>query len=625
LRTKRLTEQASAAFGPGSITIYWLRFLSGEKLLVAALLIVHAGLLLYSSHKTFATRNEVAHIPAGISCWTTESFSLYRVNPPLWRMLAVLPVFAARPNTECIEFSDAPGVREEWVVARRFADANALNYRELIFLARLVGVGWSVLGGLLVYRWAGQLYGKLAALLGLCLWCFEPNLIAHSQLMTPDMPATVAALASTYAFWRYLRTGEWDLAIIAGLLLGVAQLTKFTLLVLYPVWLVLGLVHSLDRTNMSFRSVPVGTRLGQGATMLVTSLIVLNAGYAFNGTGTRLGDFQFCNRLFIGAELAPAEKSGNHLGNRFKGTWVGDLPVLVPADYLTGIDLQRRDFEGRVGPSFLAGEWRQNGWWYYYIYALALKIPLGVSCLALWGAALFLTRRSERSFADELTIWLPAFALLVLVSSQTGFNHHMRYVLPMFPFVLVGSSKLGALFLADTWKRGTLVAGLLGWSVLSSLWIYPHSLSYFNELAGGPDNGHRYLLDSNIDWGQDLYYLKDWADAHPEAAPLSLAYFNFIDYRVCGEEFSAVPEDPMPNPSARPGGELRIGPHPGYFALDLFSLNMGPFEYFKLFKPVAKAGYSIFIYRIDLTEANLARQQLGLPLLTDDPKVSEIR
>jgi hypothetical protein len=576
--------------------------LSPFRLVLALLLIVHALLLLYGIRCHFATRNEVAHVPAGLAVWKTGTFSLYRVNPPLGRMLAVLPVLAAQPRTDFEDLSDAPGLRQEWDAARRFANANASNYMDLIRLARLAGVAWSLLGGWLVYRWAGELYGKVAGLLGLALWCFGPNILAHAQLVTPDIPATVSGLAATYAFWRYLRSGTWSAALLAGLLLGIAQLTKFTLLILYPVWAMLGLLYGLDPKNRGFWAVPLWRRAEEGLDIVLLSFLVINAAYAFDGTGTPLGEYQFVSRMFN--SVPPRE------------TWLSTIPVPLPKDYVSGIDLQRRDFEGGMPPSFLAGEWRQGGWWYYYLYALAVKVPLGALALVLWSLLLFVLRRLPRVHSlDEVTLWLPALAVLVLVSSQTGFNHHMRYVLPLFPFVLIAVSKLAYYFQVAHWKRGLLVLALLLWSIGSSLAVYPHSLSYFNEVGGGPDNGQRHLVDTNVDWGQDLLYLKDWVDAHPEASSLGLAYFNYIDYRICGAEFAAVPPDP---PSAIPPdtvGNARFGPHPGYFAVDLYSLKRGSYSYFERFQPIAKVGYSIFIYHLTPEQTARARREMGLPPL----------
>lgn len=79
-----------------------------------------------------------------------------------------------------------------------------------------------------------------------------------------------------------------------------------------------------------------------------------------------------------------------------------------------------------------------------------------------------------------------------------------------------------------------LIIAALAWSVASSLLAYPHSLGYFNEIAGRGDGEHRHLLNSNIEWGQDLLYLKEWCDAHPDAKPLFVATDGFYDPDALG-------------------------------------------------------------------------------------------
>ena len=144
---------------------------------------------------------------------------------------------------------------------------------------------------------------------------------------------------------------------------------------------------------------------------------------------------------------------------------------------------------------------------------------------------------------DELASWQPAMAILGFVSSQTGFSHHMRYTsCPLFfPFVIIATSKVACFVQTGHRLAGVLVVPCLLWAVASSMLIYPHSLSYFNETAGGPENGHAHLLDSNIDWGQDLLYLKDWLDKHPEAYPLGSAYFNTVDPGTVGNPEFELP------------------------------------------------------------------------------------
>jgi 4-amino-4-deoxy-L-arabinose transferase-like glycosyltransferase len=586
-----------------------------KRTLIAGLLIAHATLLLISSRLQFPTRNEVAHVPAGLVCWE-GNYSLYSVNPPLWKMLATLPTHFLNPNLSGIRLPHWPGERPEWQDAHAFAVSNAPHYFTLIWSARLAGICWSVIGGWIIYRWAQELYGGQAGLLALALWCFGPSILAHAPLVTPDVPAAVAALGATYIFRHYLRHGTWGRAAAAGVLLGVAQLTKFTLLLLYAVWPVLFLLYALDQGNRAFRLVPLRTRFLQAAAILALSLLMVNLSYEFDGTFQPLGEFQFVSRTFTGKR--PVEQHADTpAGNRFSGTLLGRLPIPVPADFLIGLDVQRRDFEGRLSQSYLRGEWREYGWWYYYLYALAVKVPLGTWALVLWGIALTaLWPRCRPVCAEELTLWLPAIVTLVLVSSQTGFSHHFRYVLPALPFVCVATGKLGQFLNCNHWKAGTIVAALLVATVTSSLRVYPHSLSYFNELAGGPDCGAEHLVDSNIDWGQDLFFFRAWEDRHPEARPLGLAYFNYIDYRVIGTKYDEVAPDPGPGPATLVES-TQVGPHPGWFGVDIYSLKEGPYKYFADFTPVDKAGYSIFIYHISPAEANAARRQRGLSPLKE--------
>jgi hypothetical protein len=601
------------------------------RCLVALLLGTHAAILLDSARKNFVTPDEVGHLAAGISHWETGTYSMYRVNPPLPRMLAVLAVFFDRPNTAAIQPDDTSGHRAELRSGRQFAADNEERYFHLVWLSRLAGTGWSLLGGWLIYRWARELYGYAAGCLGLALWCFEPNVLGHAPLLTPDLPATVSGLAATYAFWRFLRQPSWGRAALAGLLLGTALLTKFTLLVLYGVWPLLSLLHRLTQTCHSPSSIPLARQGAQGLLIFGGSLLVINLGYELQRTCRPLGSIPFVSCTFAG-DLPHWVTAGN----RFEGSLLGKVPVPLPADFLRGIDVQRREFERGGRPSYLAGETRQGGWWYYYLYALAVKVPLGAWALVLGGLVLTVTRqRGSARWLDEVPLWLPVLVILAVVSSQTGFNRHLRYVLPVVPFVILSTSKLGDFFQAGRWKAAALVLVIVLWHIGSSLSVHPHYLSYFNEVAGGPDNGHDHLLNSNIDWGQDLFFLKAWLDRHPEARPLGLAYANVVGPQLAGiKDFDLPPKGPTDLIPVDPDQASRLGPLPGFYAVSVNFVRGAPYvacdgggqlqyvdvhdyAYFRHFRPIAKAGYSIFIYHITPEEANAVRRKLGLPRLPD--------
>ena len=155
------------------------------------------------------------------------------------------------------------------------------------------------------------------------------------------------------------------------------------------------------------------------------------------------------------------------------------------------------------------------------------------------------------------------------------------------------------------------------WLIGSSAYYYPHSLSYFNELVGGPTGGHAHLLNSNTDWGQDLLYLKRWLDKHPEAQPLGFAYFlPLVDPDIAGIDSSVPPSGPDSGGSLSWDPES-MGPLPGWYALSVNKIRSQSEEYayFLHFRPVAMAGYSIYIYYVTLKEANSVRREMGLPEL----------
>ena len=139
------------------------------------------GLIVSSLRQNFVTLDESGHIPSGVAHWQTGSFAAYRVNPPLGRMVAAVPLLWADPEMPYPLPEDAPGKRIEWDLSKRFAESNAERYFDLVCLARWAGVVWSVLGAALIYRWARELYGPLAGCLGMALWCLDPNIIAHAQ------------------------------------------------------------------------------------------------------------------------------------------------------------------------------------------------------------------------------------------------------------------------------------------------------------------------------------------------------------------------------------------------------------------------------------------------------------
>ena len=585
---------------------------------VFALLAVHMSLLAWSSWMQSPTFDEVGHVGAGVAHWHFGQFELYRVNPPLGRMLATVPVVLARPETNWTSYGPGNTSRPEFDVGRDFLEVNGTRSVLLLAMARWACLPFSVLGALACYRWARDLYGPSAGLLALCLWCFSPNILANFSLVSPDAAGTALGVAAAYAFWRWLVSPNWNRTAWAGALLGIAELGKTSWIVLLGLWPLLWLVCRPCRKDEGSTR---GCEALQLATVLLSGVLLINAGYGFEGSFRRLASFPFISDALV----APAEPSvpDARPGNRFECSWIGRLPVPFPENYVLGIDVQKRDFERKMW-SYLRGQWQFGGWWYYYLYALAIKVPLGTWLLL--GLAVFisgLSRDYRAGWKHELVVLAPVLVIVLLVSSQTGISCYMRYVLPIFPFLFIWMSKVARAIDRRQWILAGCVAIAVVWSAASSLSVYPHSLSYFNALVGGPRGGPAHLLDSNIDWGQDLRYLKQWKDRHPGVDELGVTYFGIYDPRVMGLDCELPPRgsEAMWNDGTR---QSEFGPMPGWYAVgvnDLFCYTK-QYAYFRFFEPVDMAGYSIYIYHITADEANRVRLQLGLPELPALPDAS---
>lgn len=527
---------------------------TGERWAVVLLLLTQAGLLGYSATRHSPTYLEPAFLAAGISHWEFGRFELYRVNPPLVRMVAALPVLAVGCKTDWSRYYDGPGSRSEFPVGEDFIKANGPASIPLFFYARWACIPFNLIGSYFAYRWAKELYGAGAGIVTLTLYVFEPNLLAHGELITTDGPCTALGVLAGYTFWKWLKHPVWSRAFIAGATLGLAELSKMTWLFLFLLWPSLWLLwrnwkprattcagesQPRNSTGNCIKDTSTSNRPPaiQMATILLVSIYAINLAYAFDGSGTRLAEFSFVSKLFAGLQTEHPE------GNRYSHTLLGRVPMPLPKQYILGLDSQKKDFEHSRSLSYLRGQWKQGGWWYYYVYGLSVKLTCGTLGLLLVVVIFRLFGRptSFATFQDEVVLLAPGVTVLVLVSMQTEFNCHLRYAFPTIGFGLIflgqawkhpghrschaaRPASMSALPLAAIARVGFMNAtclGLVGSTVVSTASVYPHHLAFFNEFAGGPRNGWRHILGSSFDWGQDLLYCwrnPDLAAGHMEFA-----------------------------------------------------------------------------------------------------------
>ena len=648
----------------------WTRFKVAA--VVAGLLAVHVGLAIHSLLGENPTVDEVAHLPAGVSYWQKGTFKLYHHNPPLVKLVAALPVVLAKPITAPLYELKAWLDESQATFGEVFAYHNAQRYFDLFARGRMMMPLFSVLGGLAIFAWSRWLYGTRGGLLSLALWTFCPNVLAHGRLVTSDMAAASFAVASTYLFVRYLDHPTWRRAALAGLGLGLAELTKFSLILLYGFWPTLAVVRFFLRSKSPGWSRRVPLLIGQGLMIIALSLLVIDLGYGFEGVGQPLGRFEFGSKSLTvprppgqaspGSPNQMLDSAWRYRVNRFRGTALESLPVPLPRHYLLGFDEQKIETEGipkyffdpklprdekdLAGYSvYLNGVMRRSGWWYFYLATLAYKVPEGTWFLVgLGGLILVATRRSKAAWGDEFAVLALPVGVLAAISFLTDICLGLRYILPILPFGFVATGKI-APWVASLGKRSrrwalAAVVAALGSNVVAVATIHPHYLAYFNQISGGPDRGSEHLIDSNLDWGQDLTTLGRWLRANHPGRPVGLAYFGQINPTllnlggVGGIDWFLPPALGVVQPMVSDPSRL-VGPArrltPGLYAVsasivrglpwrfyDSVSLALpqiawqaswradtGAFAYFAGFQPIARVGHSIFVY--ELTAEDCAR------------------
>jgi 4-amino-4-deoxy-L-arabinose transferase-like glycosyltransferase len=424
----------------------------------------------------------------------------------------------------------------------------------LLFAARLMTVFQALLLGIFVYRLAAQLYGVAGGLIALTLFAFCPNMLAHGSLITPDMTLTVFFFLAVYYLREALTSARRASFVWAGLTLGLALLSKFTALLLLPVEaLIVGhLLVRGGRPSVKWLALAIGC-----------AVVVVLAAYRFD-----------------------------------------------PLPYWQGLQVQ-----GAHGGhnAFLAGEISADGWWYYCLVAFGLKTPIPL--LALVGvagvgrvlrpafAARLKARPTPHLSVDDAVLWVPVIVIFAFFSVELR-SIGLRYVLPAYPFLFViGAGALTSIAKLPVFQ-GRLKYALavpLAWYAAGTLSVWPDHLAYFNESIGGPRNGYRYLVDSNLDWGQELKGLKAYMDRE-RIDQVYLSYFGLDDPRRYGIRYVWLPSYELPNPTPTATVNITRGSYVAIGATNLQGVYMTPptmFRWLDRYTPVAVIGHSLFVYRVE--------------------------
>ena len=454
-------------------------------------------------------------------------------------MVAAIPCLIAFPDlvVPAYDESNNPHERPEYMVAMEFLqqnDGNRLCWA--YFWARAACLVFPLLGGWVCWRWTTQLYGGGAAVLVLLLWVTCPMILGWGATVYTDVPAASMGVLASYCFWKWTCKQTRVSMAFAGVALGAALLTKLIWILMPLIFLIIHIILQVKRWNSSGTNDEWKSANAQLLFLFAIAVLTVNLFYGFDRSLKPLGVIAFRSELFTGKRLLELQR-----GNRFNKSILGNLPVPFPEHFVLGLDTQRRDFEEQKW-SYLRGEYKLGGWYYYYVYAGLVKLPICTLLLLALAAAYTIVQyfRGPRSF-DEMHLLMPAIAVLVLVSSQIGFNWYVRYAIPSLPFLYIWTGRLAqGLHSTARWSQISLVM-LFFLAAAESVSVFPHSISFFNLAIGGPKNGPKHLLYGAIDVGQDALLLKKWIDSHPEANPIHIKFSGVMKPSHLGIESLEVP------------------------------------------------------------------------------------
>lgn len=525
------------------------------RLIVIFLLVALALFAICSARQKSATFDELPHLGHGYYYLRTMECN---ISTPLVNIIANIPLLFLDLEFPWIDIDRNDIELWGYTFGHQLLYESNQDADKILFIARLSIILISLLGGLVVFKWTSKLYGQKAGILALFLYVFSPNILAHCRLVTHDLAVSCFILLALYQFWIFKESPTFKNLLFAGLGLGLALSSKPTAFLILPTYIVYGLLY--NRTVL--RTVPISA----GRHRLLPSLALI---------------------FLIGFFVLGLSSGFSNIG-----------------DYFKGFSSLSEQTAGR--PSFLMGE-TGRGWYHYFAVAFLIKTPIPTLILLLLTLLFFKGIKSKQA-ADELLLILPILTIFG-VASYSRFNLGLRHILPIYPllFVFIGKA-------ANLKFRGSspVILILCGWYLFSSLSIYPHYLAYFNEFVGGPENGYKCLVDSNLDWGQDLKGLKRWMEKEG-VNEIILGYFGTASRDYYGIKHQFLPS--LGSGTYRPY-VLPLDINREILAISATTLQgvyssgqKDEYGWLRSCKPLAKIGYSIFVY--DITNDPKAHKRLG--------------
>jgi dolichyl-phosphate-mannose-protein mannosyltransferase len=546
-----------------------VRRISRSSVTILLLLTSVAVARVLATYTTFnQTYDEPFHIAAGMEWLEKGTYTSELQHPPLARVAVALG-----PYLSGLRWPGSPITNPDWRGVGTVILTAHGNYLRNLTLARIGTLPFLVLACVVVFLWAHRWFGKVAAMFALLLFGSLPPILGHAGQATTDMAVAATVAAGLYMFVRWLEQPDGLRTGLLGIAFGAAVASKFSAIAFLPACVGVAAVYLaiVNRRLLLVRPLRWKRHVFR---FLLAMLMALTFVW---------GTYRFSVR-----PLSPLQGAHRRIDQWMNDSWLRRAAyraVETPLPLLEVYDgVQAVRIHDEIGhDSYLLGEYRKTGWWYYFPVVLAVKTPIGFLLLCAGGLAAAFLKSAAGSWQRHLTAIFPIVILLVCMPSRI--NIGVRHILAIYPSLAVLGG-YGAARLVKDRRRWVPALGLLLviWAVADSVAAHPDYLAYFNPIASAhPEN---VLCETDLDWGQDLFRLGGRLRA------LGVTRITIRYYGTAPLEAAGLPPHEELSPTV---------PASGYVAISVRDLKLeqakdGSFDWLKRYQPFERVGRSIFLY-----------------------------
>ncbi|MEI6421095.1 MAG: glycosyltransferase family 39 protein, partial [Lentisphaerota bacterium] len=495
-----------------------------ECLPVLLLLSIYSFLVISSTFRKAPVFDEPFHITGGYNYLKNGDLKMSSEGGFLTEALLALPLLPQKLNFPYKGDNFFSGA-DEWETSRDFLFRSGNDADSMILHSRIMVLLIGLFLGIAIYFISRSIFGVSGGLVSLFLFAFSPDFLSHGGLATTDTASTFIFLIAIWTIWKLVNKISVATIIFSSLALGLLFVTKHSALMIIPFYLTMIMMRLLSGKPLqvnwfgkifSFKTQKLQLPALLGAGIVNAVIIILFIWAACGFRYSMLKDDSGQNRIALNQATESYLNQSGTFGSLISGA---KNCKILPEAYLYGCAFFIKYGKSRY--SFLDSEFSTEGWWYFFLFTFFYKTPLPLIFL-LMISVLILTK-GKNNFNNPLTFMtgdkiyplIPFISFIIIymlfaMSSRTNIGH--RHLLAIYPSLFIIGGSISILLSRGRRTMQIAVLSLFAWMMAEAFIAWPNYISYFNQFAGGSKNGYKHLVDSSLDWGQDLKGLKSWLE-----------------------------------------------------------------------------------------------------------------